>query len=177
MRIISGDLRGRKLNPVNLKFTRPTTDYAREGLFNLLASRLDFEGLDVLDLYSGSGAISFEFISRGVESATAVDIQLASVKFISETKLKWEIDNLEVIKYDVIRYLSKCQHTFDIIFADPPYDSQDYKDIIEKVFTGKLLKEGGYLILEHEKNHDFSNVSEFEFQRSFGKVNFSLFQP
>lgn len=176
MRIISGQFKGRKLFPANLKFTRPTTDFAREGLFNILHSRLDFEGLQILDLYSGSGAIAFEFISRGVQSVVAVDRQVDSVKYIASIKSKWEIENIETIKSDVLRYLRKCHMKFDLIFADPPYKSEDQMEIIKLVFENEMLNDEGYLVLEHEKRKNFESVSGFEFQRSFGNVNFSIFR-
>jgi 16S rRNA (guanine(966)-N(2))-methyltransferase RsmD len=176
VRIISGQFKGRKLFPANLKFTRPTTDFAREGLFNILHSRLDFDGMQILDLYSGSGAIAFEFVSRGVQSVIAVDKQVESVKFIAGIKNKWEIENLETIKSDVLRYLSKCHTKFDLIFADPPYQSEDHMEIIKLAFENEMLNDEGYLVLEHEKRKNFESVSGFEFQRSFGNVNFSIFR-
>ena len=176
MRIISGEFKGRKLFPTNLKFTRPTTDFAREGLFNMLYSRLDFEGMQILDLYSGSGAITFEFISRGVQSVVAVDKQVASVKFIASVKSKWEIENVETIKSDVLKYLEKCHLKFDLIFADPPYESEDHEELIKRIYENNMLKDDGYLVLEHEKRKNFESVSGFEFQRSFGNVNFSIFR-
>ena len=163
--------------PSNLKFARPTTDFAREGLFNILNSRIEWEGMDILDLYSGSGALAFEFLSRGVSSAVAVDNNIESVKFLSETKKKWEVDNLEVIKSDALRYLEKCHSTFDLIFADPPYQSEDYFDILKLVFERNLLKEHGFLILEHEKRRSFEKEESFQFNRAFGNVNFSIFSP
>lgn len=177
MRIISGIYKGRKLLPTGLKFTRPTTDFAREGLFNMLNSRVNMEGMDVLDLYTGSGSVVFEFLSRGASSATAVDSSIDSVKFLTEIKKKWLVENLEVIKSDVLRFLEKCHVSFDIIFADPPYDSDDYATIIKLVFEKNMLKPGAYLILEHQKNHSFENEKYFEFHRAFGNVNFSIFSP
>jgi len=176
VRIISGQFKGRKLFPANLKFTRPTTDFAREGLFNILHSRMDFDGMKILDLYSGSGAIAFEFISRGVQSAVVVDKQVESVKFIAGIKSKWEISNLEIIKSDTLKYLEKSSEKFDLIFADPPYQSEDHMKIINLVLEGQLLGDEGYLVLEHEKRKNFESEPGFEFQRSFGNVNFSIFR-
>ena len=161
---------------MNLKFTRPTTDFAREGLFNILRSRLDFDEMDILDLYSGSGSIALEFISRGCKSAVAIDSQVQSVKYIAKTKDQWGIDNLEIIKTDVMRYLRKCHFQFDLIFADPPYDFENYTDIIDLVFEKELLNNNGYLIMEHDKRKKFDTLKRFEFQRSFGNVNFSIFR-
>jgi len=176
VRIISGQFKGRKLLPVNLKNTRPTTDFAREGLFNILRSRLDFDDMDILDLYSGTGAIALEFISRGCQSAVAVDNQVQSVKYIAKTKDLWGIENLEIIKSDVLKYLKKCHSKFDLIFADPPYESKDYSNIIDFVFEKELLKEDGFLVVEHDKRTKFESSVDFEFQRSFGNVNFSIFR-
>ena len=175
MRIISGQYRGRRLDPVKLEFTRPTTDFAREGLFNMLHSRIDFEGLEVLDLYTGSGAVAMEFISRGVEHAVVVDNNYQSVKFISEIKEKWSVQNIEVIKNEALKYLDRCSVAYDIIFADPPYGSDEYEELLKIVFDKGLLKEDGYLILEHDKKREFSSHGNFDFQRAFGNVNFSIF--
>jgi 16S rRNA (guanine(966)-N(2))-methyltransferase RsmD len=176
VRIISGIYKGRKLEPGRLKFTRPTTDFAREGLFNMLNSRIDWEGLDVLDLYSGTGAMAFEFLSHGVRSAVAVDRHIESVKFIASIKEKWTVENLEIIKYEALRYLEKCAFSFDLIFADPPYDSDDYDEILKFVFDNKLIKEGGFLIMEHQKRKSFESHPSFDFHRAFGNVNFSIFR-
>lgn len=175
MRIISGKYRGRKLNPTNLKFTRPTTDFAREGLFNMLNSRVDWPDLMVLDLYTGSGSMIFEFLSRGVKYGVAVDSNVESLKFISSIKSQWGADNMDVIKSDAIKYLHKCHEKFDIIFADPPYDEDDHLQIHHEVFNNNLVKENGYLILEHHKRKSFETLEYFSFQRSFGNVNFSFF--
>lgn len=176
MRIISGLYKGRKLEPGRLKFTRPTTDFAREGLFNMLNSRLDWEGMDVLDLYSGTGAMAFEFLSRGVATAVAVDRHVESVKFIASVKEKWGVENLEIVKNDALRYLEKCSISYDLIFADPPYDSDDYEEILKFVFENGLLKEHGYLIMEHQKRKSFESHPRFDFHRAFGNVNFSIFR-
>jgi 16S rRNA (guanine(966)-N(2))-methyltransferase RsmD len=176
VRIISGIYRGRRLNPLRLKDTRPTTDYAREGLFNILTSKLDFTDLRVLDLYSGTGAMAIEFLSRGSKSATAVDLGRESVKFVADIKQQWGIENLTVVKANAIRYLEKCPLSFDIIFADPPYNSEDGFSVLKAVQSGKLLAEDGILIIEHEKHKDFSTEPWFQNKRSFGKVNFSFFQ-
>lgn len=141
----------------------------------MLNSRLDWHNMQVLDLYSGSGAIVFEFLSRGIDSAIAVDSNFESVKFISSIKQEWNIENLEVVKSDSIRYLQKCHLKFDLIFADPPYDDNDYESLHKEVFEKELLKENAFLILEHGRKMSLESLTGFQFQRSFGNVNFSFF--
>ena len=143
----------------------------------MLNSRLDWDDLEVLDLYSGSGAITFEFLSRGVKSVVALDNNNASVRFISDMKQQWDVDNLEVLKYDTLRYLENCRTAFDVVFADPPYHSEDYDLIHELVFSRDLLKENGYLIMEHRKDLNFEDKDGFLLHRAFGNVNFSIFSP
>jgi len=176
VRIISGIYRGRRLNPIRLKDTRPTTDYAREGLFNILTSKIDFSNLRVLDLYSGTGAMAIEFLSRGSKSVTAVDLSRESVKFMADTKEQWGIENLTIVKANAVRYLEKCPHSFDIVFADPPYNGEDAFAVLKALQSGKLLAEDGMLIIEHDKHKDFSQESWFQNKRNFGKVNFSFFE-
>lgn len=176
MRIVSGKYKGRRLNPTSLKFARPTTDFAREGLFNVLNNRLNWEGITVLDLYAGSGAMSLEFLSRGVDSVISVDQNYESVKFISSVKTDWKIDNLEILKSDALRYLEKCHLSFDLIFADPPYDGSDHDKLLELVIGKELLKENGTFILEHPKDKKYETHPCFIFERSYGNVNFSFFQ-
>lgn len=176
MRIISGIYRGRRLNPKRLKDTRPTTDFAREGLFNMLNSKLDFSNLTVLDLYSGSGAIAFEFLSRGSKSVTAVDLSRESVKFLAEIKNEWKIENLDIVKSNALKYIKRCPRTFNLIFADPPFQSEDAFSVFSAVQEGKLLSDDGILIIEHDKHKDFTDQPGFQNMRAFGKVNFSFFQ-
>lgn len=158
-----------------MKDTRPTTDYAREGLFNILTSKLDFTDLRVLDLYCGTGAMAIEFLSRGSKSATAVDLSRESIKFLADIKLQWGIENLTLVKAHAVRYLEKCPHTFDLIFADPPYKSDEAGSILKVVQSGGMLSDDGLLILEHDRHIDFSTESGFQVKRTFGKVNFSFF--
>ena len=176
MRIVSGVFRGRKLSPSKLKFTRPTTDFAREGLFNVLNSRIELAGLDVLDLYSGSGAVALEFLSRGAASAVAVDNSVESVKFISEIKMKWKIGNLDVVKSDVGRYLEGCMFDFDLVFADPPFDSGHHAEVISLISGGSVLRKDGWLIMEHSRDSSLELLPGFEFQKSYGSINFSIFR-
>ncbi|MEQ9063090.1 MAG: 16S rRNA (guanine(966)-N(2))-methyltransferase RsmD [Vicingaceae bacterium] len=176
MRIISGTYRGRKLKPSHLQHTRPTTDFAREGLFNMLNNRLDLEELEVLDLYSGTGAIGIELISRGVKSAVVVDNDRQSVKHIAKVKSEWEIDNLEIVKGDALSYIERCGIQFGLIFADPPYTSDHAVTVVEICHKRNLLLPGGLLVVEHDKHQNFSKTEGFAERRNYGKVNFSFFR-
>ncbi len=174
MRIISGYLKGRRLNPpLNLP-VRPTTDMAREGLFNILNNRIDFEETRVLDLFAGTGAISVEFISRGAKYVTSVDESLKCIDFIKKTCTTLEIENLFALRADVFNFLGRSQQSFDLVFADPPYDLKQF-DLIPSLVLKSFVKPGGMFILEHSKEHNFSDNPYFTEQRNYGKVNFSFF--
>ncbi len=175
MRIISGKYKRRFIKPPKNLPVRPTTDLARESLFNILVNKTDLEGKEILDLFSGTGAVSYEFMSRGTKSSLAVDSNYGSVKFIKKTAADFEMKGLTAIKGDVFKFLSGSRLTFDIIFADPPYDMENLDTLPDLVFENKLLKKGGYFILEHPKIYDFSNHPNFLEHRKYGKVNFSFF--
>jgi 16S rRNA (guanine(966)-N(2))-methyltransferase RsmD len=175
LRIISGSHKGRKiLAPKHLP-VRPTTDLAREGLFNVLSHLWDFEGIEVLDLFAGTGAISYEFASRGAGSITAVDSNYACIKFISETSRKLNFQQIKTIRGDVFRHLAKTSQTYDIIFADPPYDLRELVTLPEIILTKGLLRKDGNLIVEHPAQVDFSMHPGFEKLRKYSRVNFSFF--
>ncbi|MGQ1944340.1 16S rRNA (guanine(966)-N(2))-methyltransferase RsmD [Ornithobacterium rhinotracheale] len=178
MRIISGKWKGRKLQaPKNLP-TRPTTDFAKEGLFNVLNSRFYFEDLQVLDLFAGIGSISYEFASRGCQSVTGVDKHAACVKFISQTKEQLELDNLQIFKADVFSFLAQNQGlSYDLIFADPPFEfeKESYQEILDLVLENQLLKPEGTLILEHSKKMDLSDFPNYKETKKYGNVHFSFF--
>lgn len=174
MRIISGYLKGRRLNPpLNLP-VRPTTDMAREGLFNILNNRIDFEATRVLDLFAGTGSVSIEFISRGARHVTSVDESPKCIDFIKKTCTTLEIENLFALRADVFNFLGRSQQSFDLVFADPPYDLKQF-DIIPSLVLKSFVKPGGLFILEHSKEHNFSDNPYFTEQRNYGKVNFSFF--
>jgi len=154
---------------------RPTTDLARESLFNILSSKTDMEGKDVLDLFSGTGAVSYEFISRGCKNVLAVDANYRCTRFISKTASEFEMKDLNIIKGDVFKFLRNTHLTFDIIFADPPYDLETLQTLPALVFDNKLLKPDGFFILEHPKIYDFSEHPNFLEHRKYGKVNFTFF--
>ncbi|EDM44094.1 putative methyltransferase [unidentified eubacterium SCB49] len=176
MRIISGTHKGRRLTaPRNLP-VRPTTDFAKEGLFNILHHRLDMHEAKVLDLFSGTGNIAYECASRGSERVTAVDGHYGCVKFITETSETLEFP-ITAVKADVIKYLSSTREQFSFIFADPPYnfELEELSAIVAKVFENNLLEEEGFLIIEHTKHTDLSKVPYFEESRRYGGSVFSFF--
>lgn len=176
MRIISGKNKGRRINaPKNLP-VRPTTDMAKEGLFNILNNQYYFEDLEVLDLFSGTGNIAYEFASRGSERITCVDTDPRCVQFIQKTS--GELDfGIQALRSDVFTYLERCIATYDLIFADPPYDMPltDLAKIQGLVFEKGLLKEDGKLIIEHSKQLDLGTLPHFESMRKYGGSAFSFF--
>ena len=175
MRIISGKYRSKRIvAPKNIK-ARPTTDFAKESLFNILNNWYDLEGLDVLDLFSGTGNISYEFASRGANKIIAVDIALASQKFISRMSREMEIP-LTIIKSDAFRFLRNHAGKYDIVYADPPYAHKDIQQIPALVFKQNLLKPKGILIVEHDNQTDFQKEERFLELRKYGKVHFSFFE-
>ncbi len=176
MRIISGKFRSRRINaPANLPI-RPTTDFAKEGLFNLINNHINFADIAVLDLFAGTGSITYEFLSRGCIEATTVEINSKCTDFMYKTKELYEFDNFHIIKGDVFVYLNRCHKTFDVIFADPPYEMEKINEIPNLIFEKKLLNAGGFLIIEHSARNSFKEHPCFFEQRNYGKVNFSFFQ-
>lgn len=176
MRIISGTHRGRKIIAPQKLPVRPTADRAKESLFNILRNHFTFGQAHALDLFAGTGNISFEFASRGAPVVIAVDENSGCVRFIAETAEKLEMP-IEALKSDVFEYLKHTSHTFDIIFADPPYDFDQsvFLSIIDLVFEKNLLKEGGMLVIEHNKHTDLSKHSSFTEVRNYGSSAFSFF--
>ena len=175
MRIISGKYRGRRLSPPKNITARPTTDFAKESLFNLLNNRIDFEGIDVLDLFAGTGGIGLEFVSRGAREVTAVELAHVQQNFIISTCKQLEINNLTVIRGDVFRFINACRLQFDFIYADPPYELDRLPELPDLIFEHELLKKDGVFVLEHSKNNDFATHPHFVEKRVYGSVNFSFF--
>lgn len=175
MRIISGIFKGKPLHPGKDFKARPTTDFAKEGLFNILANRWDFEELDVLDLFSGTGSISFEFASRESLSIEAVEMDFKNAGYIQKTAKELKFSQLKVYKMNVFRFIKFCSRRYDIIFADPPYDMEGIAMIPQLVLDKLMLKPGGVLILEHSKKINFANHPNLKDHRSYGSVNFSFF--
>ena len=176
MRIISGQFKGRRLQvPTNIT-ARPTTDFAKEGLFNLLNNRIDFEGIDVLDLFAGTGSIGIEFISRDAKSVISVEQNERHSAFIRKVCGELKITNLSLIKTDVFKFIDTCHSQFDMIFADPPYELEQLARIPDLIFTKNLLKEEGLFVLEHSSKNNFEQHPHFVDHRNYGNVNFSFFQ-
>ena len=175
MRIIGGKYRGRTFTPPSNFKARPTTDFAKEALFNVLNNVFNFENLDVLDLFSGTGSITYEFASRNAKSVIAVESNFNHFRYIEKQIQELELTNAKVYKSDVFRYLNTCTKKFDVIFADPPYDLENIEEIYESVFRNKLLSETSLLIIEHSKKNDFSNFPHFSMLRKYGSVHFSIF--
>ncbi len=177
MRIIAGKFKGRKFYPPADKWpTRPTTDYAKEGLFNILNNNFDFETLKVLDLFGGTGNHSYEFISRGCQDVTYVDKFQGCIKFVKETATKLAIEEeLNIVKADVFKFMARTTSKYDYIFAGPPYPLPTIDTIPSLIFQYDLLTEEGWFVLEHNPNHDFENHPNFLEARNYGKTIFSIF--
>jgi 16S rRNA (guanine(966)-N(2))-methyltransferase RsmD len=175
MRIIAGTLKGRRLNPPANLPVRPTTDMAREGLFNILNNYVDFDECTVMDLFAGTGAMSVEFISRGVREVTAVDINNACTDFIKSEAQRLELRNLRVVRADVFDLLKRANRKFDIVFADPPYAIEGLETLPGLVFDRQVLTDDGIFILEHPREYSFEEHPHFWQHRSYGKVNFTFF--
>jgi len=175
MRIIQGKNKSRQIQaPANLP-VRPTTDLGKESLFNILNNYFHFDRISVLDLFAGTGNISYEFASRGALSVIAVDNHQGCTDFIRKTAEKLNFDNITVIRGDAFSFVEKSRQQFDIIFADPPYDLKGIEIIVENVFSNQLLKPSGWLVLEHPKTYDFEQHSNFYEHRKYGKLNFTFF--
>lgn len=175
MRIIGGRYQRRLINPPPGLPVRPTTDKAKEALFNILHNHFDFETVRVLDLFSGTGSISFEFASRGAEEVVAIEKNYQCVRFMNKVKQELDLNNLNVIKSDVFRFLEWCKTPYDIIFADPPYNMQQTKMLPDIVFDRKLLLDDGWLIIEHPSEFVFDNHAQFLRKRKYSRVHFSFF--
>lgn len=175
MRIIAGKLKGRRLNPPADLPVRPTTDMARESLFNILNNYVDFDECAVLDLFAGTGAVSIEFLSRGAKSVTAVDINNACSDYIKTEAARLELPNLRVVRADVFDLLRRANRQFDLVFADPPYAINNLETLPDLVFSHQLLNEDGIFILEHPREYSFENHPRFWQHRNYGKVNFTFF--
>ena len=176
MRIISGTYGGRRLSPPKNITARPTTDFAKESLFNLLNNRLDFEGIDVLDLFAGTGGIGIECVSRGAREVTAVEIAHVQQNWIISCCRQLGIRNLSVIRGDVFKFLSACRTKYDLIFADPPYALDELATLPDLILQQDILKEDGWLVVEHGKDTNFTDHSRHVETRTYGSVHFSFFQ-
>lgn len=176
MRIISGTYRGRRLNPPKNISARPTTDFAKESLFNLLQNRMSFEGIDMLDLFAGTGGIGIEFVSRGAREVTSVELAHTQQNFIISTCKQLGINNLRVVRGDVFKFVNACSISYDFIYADPPYQLEERHKLPDLIFDKQLLAEGGWFVIEHSAQDDYSQHPRFYEHRAYGSVNFSFFQ-
>ncbi|MCX6245273.1 MAG: RsmD family RNA methyltransferase [Bacteroidetes bacterium] len=176
MRIITGKFRGKQIHPPANLPVRPTTDFAKESLFNVLNNLVDFEGLRVLDLFAGTGSISYEFFSREAALVTAIDRDPQCVSFINKTAGIMDAENLEAVREDVFQFLKHPFGQYDLVFADPPYDMEGIDNLPDLILGSGVLYPDGYFILEHSRDHDFSEHPGFCQHRKYGNVNFTFFQ-
>jgi 16S rRNA (guanine(966)-N(2))-methyltransferase RsmD len=177
MRIISGKYGGRKINPPhNMPYTRPTTDIAKEGLFNILQNRVQIDGARTLDLFGGTGCISYELASRGAENLTIVEQDPQMLEFIKKNVDLLKIDNVQIMRMDVFQFLNTCDSQYDIIFAGPPYALNTIDDLPRIIVDRKLISEAGYFILEHTPRNNYKNFTGYSFERNYGTTIFSFFE-
>lgn len=176
MRIISGRYRGRHITPGKNFKARPTTDFAKESLFNILGNNFEFDGLAVLDLFSGTGSISYEFASRNAAEVYSVELNPQYQKFIAGVAKELDFKNLTPIRGNAFIFLKSCYKKFDIIFADPPYSLEGIETIPDLVFEKELLHPGGWLIVEHSAGTDMKKHPKFISLKKYGQVHFSIFE-
>ncbi len=177
MRIISGKYKGRRISPPKNLPVRPTTDMSKESLFNILNNRFDFEGLKVMDLFSGTGNLSYEFASRGAENITSVDADFGCIKYIKQTATEFDF-NIYAVKSDVYKFLAGHKSSYDIIVADPPYDfdQKKFEEIVTLIFDNNLLQEDGMMIIEHSKHTTLEHMMNWSFSKKYGGSIFSFFE-
>jgi len=176
MRIIGGTLKGLRLNPPTNLPVRPTTDLAKEALFNILLNKIEFEGIKVLDLFSGTGNISLEFASRGASEVVSIDRSIQCINYVKDTSRQHKLTQVKTFKADVLKYLEIETEQYDVIFADPPYDLSKIPEIPKIIFEKNLLLPGGLLIVEHQSLQNLSNHAKFVEQRKYGHSSFSFFE-
>ena len=176
MRIITGIYKGRHFDIPRSFKARPTTDFAKENIFNVLMQYVDFEDAQALDLFSGTGSISLELVSRGCKQVVSVEMDRDHHRFIQDCLKKLNTDKCVPIRGDVFRFLKSCKQQYDFIFADPPYALKELPQIPDLIVEKQLLKEDGLFVFEHGKDYDFSQHKNFLEHRSYGSVNFSLFK-
>lgn len=176
MRIIGGELGGRKIIPPSkMPHTRPTTDIAKEGLFNIIENNLDISSLSTLDLFGGTGSISYELASRGARKLTIVEKDAAMYGFIKKTAALLRIENMHVVRSDVFRFIEQCQEKFDFVFAGPPYALNTIDDLPVKIFQRQLLAAGGWFVLEHTPRNSYETFVGYSTCRNYGTTVFSIF--
>ena len=176
MRIISGIHGGRKISPpANMPYTRPTTDIAKEGLFNIIQNNLEIETLKTLDLFGGTGSISYELASRGALTLTIVEKDNNMFDFIKTTAASLKIDNLKLVKSEVFKFIDNCTEQYDFIFAGPPYALGTIDDLPLKIFEKNLLLPKGWFVLEHTPRNDYKKFAHYHAERNYGTTIFSIF--
>jgi 16S rRNA (guanine(966)-N(2))-methyltransferase RsmD len=176
MRIIGGEFGGRKINPPNkMPHTRPTTDIAKEGLFNIIENNLDISELKTLDLFAGTGSISYELASRGAVDQTIVEKDVQMYEFIKKTSKALGLNHLKTVKMDVFKFIDQCTEQFDFIFAGPPYALTNIDDLPKLVFEKKLLTSKGWFVLEHTPRNDYKKFPFYKTERNYGTTIFSIF--
>ncbi len=176
MRIISGEFGGRKINPpANMPHTRPTTDIAREGLFNILQHRMELDSIKTLDLFGGTGAISYELASRGAADLTIIEKDATMHDFIKKNMEMLKVENCKILRLDVFQFLINCNEQFNFIFAGPPYSLGSIDEIPKLIVAKKLIADNGYFVLEHTPRNNYEKYSGFEFHRNYGTTIFSFF--
>ena len=175
MRVIGGTLKGRRFNPPNNLPARPTTDFAKEGLFNILNNHFDFEEVAFLDLFAGTGSLDYEMASRGSEDIVCVEKDGRSVEFIKKTAAEYKIE-INVMRMDVFEYIRSTSKKFDIIFAGPPYPLENIPQLPVEIFEMQLLKPGGWFILETNPKHKFDDHPNFREKRNYGTTIFHIFE-
>lgn len=176
MRIITGKYKGRRFNIPHTFKARPTTDFAKENIFNVLTGYINFTDLKALDLFAGTGIISLELLSRGCKEVTCVEKDRDHYKFISECLTKIECKNIHLVRGDVFKYIKKTKEKFNFIFADPPYTLPDLDKIPSLVLDNNLLADNGIFVFEHGKQNSFSDHPHFKEHRNYGSVNFTIFR-
>ena len=176
MRIVGGEHKGRIIHVGKDFDARPTTDFAREALFNILSNHFDFTGISFLDLFGGSGSISFECCSRGCQEIDLVEINDRFVQYILKGASQMNMTGIHPVSMDVFRFLPLCRKQYDLIFADPPYELKNLADLPAAVLERDLLLPGGWFILEHSRKHNFNHEPSFFDERKYGNVHFSFFR-
>ena len=176
MRIIGGSLKGKIISPPRGFNARPTTDFAKEGVFNTIINQLNLEEISVLDLFSGTGSITYEFASRGCQDIVAVEMNPLHANFIKSSIKNLNIQGAHIVRHNVFDFIDICTKQFDLIFADPPYDISNLEGIPDKILSNKqILRPGGLLILEHPTEHNFTKHPAFLKEKKYGNVHFSFF--
>jgi 16S rRNA (guanine(966)-N(2))-methyltransferase RsmD len=177
MRIISGKFGGRKINPPhNMPYTRPTTDIAKEGLFNILQNRVQIDGASSLDLFGGTGCISYELASRGATELTIVEKDNQMADFIKKNVEMLKIEQVQILRMDVFQFINSCTNQYDIIFAGPPYALNTIDNLPKIIVERKLISPEGYFILEHTPRNNYKNFDGYSFERNYGTTIFSFFE-